>query len=95
MPHYNTIFKYLEMPELTPILAGLIAQSSLPLKEIDVDFAVDSTGFTSSRFVRWFDHKYGKPMQEHDWVKVSIMTGVKTNVVTAVEIDGRNAARAR
>jgi transposase len=90
-PHYNTVFKYLEMPELTPILRELIAQSALRLKAVDVDFAVDSTGFTSSQFVRWFDHKYGKPMQEHDWVKVSIMTGVKTNVVTAVEVDGRNA----
>jgi hypothetical protein len=30
---------------------------------------------------------YGKPMQEYDWVKVSIITGVKTNVVTAVVVD--------
>ena len=31
-------------------------------------------------------------MQEYDWVKVSLMTGVKTNVVTAVEIDERYGA---
>lgn len=29
--------------------------------------------------------------QEHDWVKVHLMCGVKTNVVTAVEIYDRNA----
>jgi hypothetical protein len=29
--------------------------------------------------------------QEHDWVKVHIMCGVKTNIVTAIEIAGRNA----
>jgi transposase len=63
--------------------------SSLPLKAVESDFAVDSTGFTTSRFVRWFDHKYGVVRQEHDWVKCHFMCGVKTNVVTAVEIRER------
>lgn len=90
LPHYNSIFNYLENPELAPILTQLIIESSKPLAAIETDFAADSSGFTSSRFVRWFDHKYGVVKQEHDWVKVHIMCGVKTNVVTAVEIKGRN-----
>lgn len=90
-PHYNTIFKYLEMPRPTPLLHALIAESSLPLKSVEVDFAVDSSGFSTSRFVRWFDHKYGQPKAVYDWVKVHLMTGVKTNIVTAVEIADRNA----
>jgi transposase len=89
---YNTIFDYLDNPILTPILIALIQRSSLPLKALETDFAVDSSGFTSCRFVKWFDHKYGVPRQEHDWVKVSVMTGVKTNIVTAVEVDERYAA---
>lgn len=88
-PHYNTVFKYLEMPGLTPILSRLITESSLPLRSVEVDFAVDSSGFSTSRFIRWFDHKYGCPREKYDWVKVSLMTGVKTNIVTAVEIDER------
>ncbi len=60
---------------------------------MEVDFAVDSTGFTSSRFVRWFDHKYGLVRQEHDWVKLHLMCGVETNIVTAVEI--RHASDAK
>jgi transposase len=92
LPHYNTVFTYLENPNLTPILRALIVESARPLKTVEVDFAADSSGFTSTRFVRWFDHKYGKPMQKHDWVKVSVMTGVKTNVVAAVEVDERYAA---
>jgi transposase len=90
-PHFNTIFNYLEMPELKPILTDLITQSSLPLKAVDVDFAVDSSGFTTSRFHRWFDHKYDGERREHDWVKCHLMCGVKTNVVTAVEIHGKHA----
>src|SRR6266496_3328539 len=86
VPHFNSIFNYLESPELTPILTRLIATASLPLAAVESDFAVDSTGFTTSRFHRWFDHKYGAIRQEHDWVKAHLICGVKTNVVTAVEI---------
>jgi len=91
VPHYNSIFNYLENPSLTPILRTLITQSSLPLKSVESDFAVDSSGFTTCRFHRWFDHKYGKERQQHQWVKVHLMCGVKTNIVTAVEIHGPNA----
>jgi transposase len=90
-PHYNSIFNYLENPELTPILRSLITQSSLPLKSVETDFAVDSSGFSTSRFVRWYDHKYGEVREQHDWVKCHLMCGIKTNIVTAVEIQDRNA----
>jgi transposase len=90
VPHYNSIFNYLENPELMPILKELITQSALPLKSIETDFAVDSTGFMTSRFTRWFDKKYGVVKQEHDWVKAHIMCGVKTNVVTSVDIQGQH-----
>lgn len=86
VPHFNAISTTLENPEITPILQRLIIESSLPLKSVESDFAVDSSGFTTSRFVRWFDVKYGKPRAEHHWVKVHLMCGVKTNVVTSVEI---------
>ena len=55
-----------------------------------MDFAVDSSGFTTSRFTRWYDHKYGKVIAQQDWVKCHLMCGVKTNIVTAVEIRDRN-----
>jgi len=90
VPHFNAISNALESDELTPILTQLIELAATPLKEIESDFAVDSTGFTSSRFHRWFDHKYGKVRQEHDWVKAHAICGVTTNVITAVEIRDRN-----
>lgn len=94
-PHYNSIFNYLENPELTPILKALITQSSLPLKSVETDFAVDSSGFVTSRFVRWYDHKYGEVRAQHDWVKCHLICGVKTNIVTAVEIHDRHASDSR
>lgn len=89
-PSFNSIFNFLDDPFMAPMLTKLILLSSLPLRTVEVDFAGDSTGFTTSRFVRWFDHKYNVVRQEHDWVKVHLMTGVKTNIVTAVEIHDRN-----
>jgi transposase len=92
VPHFNSIFNYLENPTLTPILREMIAESSAPLKAIETDFAADSSGFTTSRFIRWFDHKYGAVRQQHEWVKVHLMCGVRTNIVTAVEIRDKDAS---
>jgi hypothetical protein len=66
-PHYNSIFRYLEDEAVTPLLRDLIIESSLPLKAVECDFAVDSSGFTTSRFQSWFDHKYGHdvPVRHH------------------------------
>lgn len=91
-PHYNSIFNYLENPDLRPILTNLIEVSAIPLQSVETDFAVDSSGFSTGRFERWFDHKYNRETFKREWVKVHIMCGVKTNIVTAVEIAGKNAA---
>lgn len=90
VPHFNSIFNYLDEPELTPLLQQLIVNSSLPLKTVETDFAVDSSGFSTNRFVRWYNVKYGREVDNHDWVKLHLMTGVKTNIVSSVEISGRH-----
>ncbi len=86
MPCFNSISNYLEMEEVTPYLQWLIVQSALPLKSVETDFAIDSSGFSTNQYFRWYDEKYGKEQSERDWVKAHLMCGVKTNVVTAVEI---------
>lgn len=83
---YSTVVKALENPALTPILYGLIRESSLPLKAVEVDFAPDSSSFATSKFARWFDHKWGKVRERHQWVKVQTICGVKTNIITAAEV---------
>ena len=83
--HYNSAFRYLENPELTPLLKSLIEQSASPLRAVETDFAVDSSGFTTTTYDRWFDHKYGKNRSRQTWVKTHLMCGVKTHVVTSVE----------
>src|SRR5438552_3441732 len=52
-PHYTSLSRYLENPTLTPFLKQLIEASSLPLQAVETDFAVDSSGFSTCRFVQW------------------------------------------
>jgi transposase len=86
MPAYNSVFRYLESEALTPYLYQLIALSAAPLKSVETDFAVDSSGFSTGQFKRWLDVKYGKEEDRRMWLKLHLMCGVKTNIVTSVEI---------
>src|SRR4029078_9642362 len=86
MPSYNSVFCYLEAESLTPFLYQLIALSAQPLKSIESDFTIDSSGFSTGQFMRWLDVKYGTKEDRRMWLQVHLMCGVKTNIVTSVEI---------
>ena len=101
-PHFNSVSNYLEDETLTPYLKQLIIESSLPLKTIDWDFAVDSSGFSTGAPKKWAEAKWGKArtlygekieneVNRKDWIKVHLMCGVKTNIVTAVEVTHAHA----
>jgi len=91
LPNSVSVCSFLENARLTPVLKNLIVRSSLPLSMFETRFAPDSSGFSTSRFVRWHDEKYGCERSGHDWVKAHAICGVQTNIVTAVEIGGRDA----
>jgi transposase len=76
--------------DLTGPLRELVARSALPLVPLEKDFAVDSTGFSVARHVRWHDEKYGCERSGRDWVKAHVCTGVKTNCITAAAIYERD-----
>lgn len=78
-PHYNSVFTYLENP-------------ASPLRAVESDFAVDSSGFSTCTFVRWFDEKYGKLRIDRAWLKAHLMVGVKTNIVTSVEVTSKDSS---
>jgi transposase len=89
-PHYNSIFNILERESLTPILHALITRSALPLRALETDFAVDSTGFGLQAFYRHFSAKYGHDQFSRDYLKLHVMVGTKTNVITAAAVTDRN-----
>jgi transposase len=90
-PSFNSVFDYLQMESLTPYLKQLIAESAMPLQSVEDSFAVDSSGFSTTNFVRWFSVKYGKDEDWHDWLKMHLICGVKTHIVASVEMSGATA----
>lgn len=85
VPHFSLVSKYMEKQELTPTLQELIVQSAIPLKSVESQFAIDSSGFRTTRFSDYCKDVHNTE-QKHQWIKAHICCGVKTNIVTAVEI---------
>ena len=90
LPCYNSVFNVFEAEGTFRTLQAFVVESATPLKPLETKFACDSSGFSGRRFDRWYDHKYGNRIQRA-WVKAHVMTGVNTNIVTAVEIHGQDA----
>jgi transposase len=90
--HPVMVCSFLESDLMTPVLKELVETSALPLRAIETAFAPDSTGFSTSRHVKWVDEKYGTVKSGRDWCKCHCMAGTKTHVITAVEIHDRDAA---
>lgn len=91
-PSFSTPIRYFERPDVTPVLRDLIVRSALPLRDLEVDFAIDSSGFASTAYNRWFDHKWGTSKKEAKWVKLHAMCGVQTNIVTVADATAAQSA---
>ena len=88
---FNTISKYLSNPDLTPLLMDLVQASSLPMKHLESQFAVDSSGFSTCRFVSWYNKKHRRVVDNREWVKMHLICGTNTHIVTEVRISGWDA----
>lgn len=84
---HSSIMNFINSETMTPYLTQLIERAAMPLRLIETTFASDSTGFMSSRFIKWHDEKYGE-RSGREWVKAHAMVGCKTNIITAVKIEG-------
>lgn len=93
VPGYNTLSNYFRKKQPTRYLEQLITESSLPLQTVERDFAVDSSGFSTSSFGRYVDLRYGKAdvIDRRKWIKVHLMCGVTTHIVTAVRVTKASA----
>ena len=85
-PHFNTVLNYYKDISITPILKYLIEKSGSPLKNVEKDFTVDSSGFSTSLFGRWLDIRTQSPGMRRIWKKAHVTSGVLTNIVTAIEV---------
>ena len=84
-PHFNTVLKYFRKPEMKKVLMKLIEISSLPLKEVEKDFTLDSSGFSSAMYRQW-SKKRNLYFEHRSFKKSHVISGVKTNIITHIEV---------
>jgi transposase/predicted RNA-binding Zn-ribbon protein involved in translation (DUF1610 family) len=95
IPCFSTLMNYFNNSSFTPILEKMVELTAVPLKGVEIDFASDATGFSTSQFGRWFDEKWGEEKEKRIYRKLHAMTGVYSNVVThciITEQEGRGTA---
>ena len=89
-PDFSSITRWMESPELTPLLIELLERSALPFAELEdleeTVFAADSSGFSVVPYERWYDTKWGRPATRHQYAKAHITVGVQSKIVTAAVV---------
>lgn len=87
VPHFNTVLNYFDDSGMKIILDYLVTLTALPLKFAEENFAIDSSGIGMNRFDRWKNHKYSlKPIPQDKFMKLHIICGVKTNIITTAKV---------
>ena len=87
IPCFKTLCNYREKSIIGNVLDDLIVESSKPLKEIEHDFATDSTGIRTKLFSTWYSLRCKKRIRRRDHLKTHISVGVKSKIVTSVDIN--------
>lgn len=92
-PSFKSIDNFFNDKSLSEILDNLILISALPLANLEETGAIDSTGFSVSRFDQWNKYKWGKHEgKRRVWRKAHACIGCKTNIALSVEITESHAS---
>lgn len=94
LPSLDCIDKVLDSKEITTTLKHLISEAARPFAPHETHFSVDSSGFNTSEYDRWYDHKRGIKKTWKIWVKTHIMVAAGSNIVTAAAIYDKNTPKA-
>jgi len=87
IPCFKTLSNYRENNSFQIILDKLIEESSKPLSIIEHDFATDATGIRTNLFSSWYSIRCKKEIKKRDHLTTHITTGVKSNTVTALNVE--------
>ena len=88
---FTSVGKYIQSEKLTSILERLIIVSATPLRTVETDFAIDSTGFRTTKFNDYCREKHGIT-RSHRWIKAHMCCGAKTNIITSIKVMDEDSA---
>jgi hypothetical protein len=85
--HENSIHNFLASEASTPLLITLIEEASIPLGAIENgQYAIDSTGMSPCTYDRYFSVKHEGVVAKREFVKLHVMAGTTTHVISGVKI---------
>lgn len=90
-PCFAAVGHFMEREDITPILKRLIGISATPLRDMESVFAIDSSGFRTSRLSDYCEKKHNTK-REHKWIKSHTICGVRTNIITDAVVAGQDSA---
>ena len=93
VPSFNSINDYCGHEWLTPVLLELITLTATPLRTVETDFTMDATGCSTHSFMRWMDYRTESEVKEHGWVKLHMICGAATNVITRAAVSPSDVPR--
>ena len=64
---------------------SFLCKKSAPLQSVESKFAIDSTGFRTTKFNGYCVQKHDTK-RKHEFVKLHAVCGTKTNIITACEV---------
>lgn len=85
VPTFTLADKYMRMESMTPYFERLYKTLAVPVIQLENNFLVDSTGFSTFGKRRWLDARMDI-RERRDYLKLHIMSGVMTKVITSAQI---------
>jgi hypothetical protein len=82
-PCFASVGHFMQREDTTPTLKKLIQLSASILKSVETHFAVDSSGFRTTKFSDYCIEKH-RVKRMHQWLKAHVIVGVETHIVTDV-----------
>jgi len=90
-PYFNCVSTLLNKEETTTLLEKLVELSASPLQSVETQFAVDSSGFRTTKFTEYCKDKHGAG-KKHKYLKAHILCGTKTNIICSAKVTDGNSA---
>lgn len=87
-PHFNTLNDFLRCPETYTLLQKMLRISAMPLRYLEDDFSIDSSGFGTYQYERWVRIRFSKEYKakRRAYLKGHICIGTRTNIVCDCEV---------
>ena len=86
VPCFKTLTNYQANERMRYYLDLCIEESSKPLSILEHDFATDMTGVRTNTFSSWYSLRCNKQINKRDHIASHITTGVRSNIVTCVDV---------